>query len=199
MALVELYSESVSLAVTESPVSVTHYLFGEVIPKISAESSIGDLIDLDSEVIANILTEGMASFSKLLAGEAVLLVSQDSKVNVDWGLFSEAIPNVCAEGRLFQQYQLDIEPGENFILSGSPKIGGGLSITWLTGESEIPTYWYLVGINQSTGQEEEPHGSLKWTLVKTDKTGRALNYYVSPKGSGLVGHIDRVIIRKLSS
>jgi hypothetical protein len=166
---------------------------------VRSEAPLGELVDLNSDAVIRHLSEGYAGFTKLLFGESVLIISQDSKVNVDWGLCSDALLNACTYGRMFQQYQLDIEPGENFILSGSPKIGGGLSITWLTGESEIPTYWYLVGINQSTGQEEEPHGSLKWTLVKTDKTGRALNYYVSPKGSGLVGHIDRVIIRKLSS
>jgi hypothetical protein len=87
---------------------------------------------------------------------------------------------------------------DKFGYSGDPRVGGGLSITWFSGEAEIPTHWSIVGINPGTGAEEAANGSLKYDRVKTDKTGRAVNYYLSPTDEGAVGNIDRIKVKKLS-
>jgi len=198
----ELAAEICALSPVEGMASATLNLAGEIVATYLMEGAAGFLVTLDGEIISVASLEGKMSegFLRRLHGDVISSpVSQDSMLSSHFSLTGEIISIGTIEGRLSQQYQLGIAAGENFLFSGAPKIGGGLAITWLTGEAEIPTYWYVIGVNQSTGWEESPHGSLKWGMVKTDKSGRAVNYYVSPKDSNLVGHIDRILVRKLSS
>ena len=74
-------------------------------------------------------------------------------------------------------------------------IGGGLV---LTAEADYPgqaIYWELVGVDQDSGMEISPLGSLRWDRRRAGNTRLATNLYLAPNAPWTGNKTDRIKIK----
>jgi len=191
-------------------------LFGEGYANVAEDSfSPQELLALVGDGIASAVADGGSLSVVGLIGDSSIKPLSDSYIlrilkslgdgsvkpladgwgGVDYIIIGEGNAWAASDSRMFKSIDVEIIADPNLLVRFKPRIGAGGVLTYLVGEPDVATFWSIIGIDPD-GWEEPAHGSLRWNYVKSDKAGLAVNIYVSPKIAAMVGHRDRIIVRK---
>lgn len=150
----------------------------------------GELQNLLGECCLQIISEGRLTRFVELIGITYIQVMGEGRPSFDWSCRGEAGFAILQSLAQIQRYQNPVTDSK-LHKYGTPYLGGSVKLTYNTGVPYATTYWEVIGVAEN-GWEIDPAGSLKWTTVRADINGYAVNYYLVPTDPNAAGKKDRI-------